>query len=176
MSERDLTHSQPRRYHRNGKSLDTCSCRCPYIDLLVQVIDRAGPMLVLGHTIRIATGYRLPYRVVGVRVLLRSRIFTFLCRPGWHWGSNSFLSNGQEGVFSPGEGKLAGLTTHLQLLRYVRNRPWRPIGMGDVEDPTLSRQSAQWWSYGVPKVQPLNTAWVKCTPLLQPRFSMYVFM
>jgi hypothetical protein len=25
---------------------------------------------------------------------------------------------------------------------YPRNRPWRPIGLRDVEDPTLSRQSA----------------------------------
>jgi hypothetical protein len=26
---------------------------------------------------------------------------------------------------------------------YPRNRPWRPIGLWDVKDPTLSRQSAQ---------------------------------
>jgi hypothetical protein len=25
---------------------------------------------------------------------------------------------------------------------YIRNRPWRPIGLWDVKDPTLSRQSA----------------------------------
>jgi hypothetical protein len=25
---------------------------------------------------------------------------------------------------------------------YPRNRPWRPIGLWDVKDPTLSRQSA----------------------------------
>jgi hypothetical protein len=29
---------------------------------------------------------------------------------------------------------------------YPRNRPWRPIELWDVEDPTLSRQSAhRWW-------------------------------
>jgi hypothetical protein len=28
---------------------------------------------------------------------------------------------------------------------YPRNRPWRPIGLGDVKDPTLSRQSAHRW-------------------------------
>jgi hypothetical protein len=28
---------------------------------------------------------------------------------------------------------------------YPRNRPWRPIGLRDVEDPTLSRQSAHRW-------------------------------
>jgi hypothetical protein len=29
---------------------------------------------------------------------------------------------------------------------YSRNKPWRPIGLWDVKDPTLSRQSAyRWW-------------------------------
>jgi hypothetical protein len=28
---------------------------------------------------------------------------------------------------------------------YLCNRPWRPIGLWDVEDPTLSRQSAHRW-------------------------------
>jgi hypothetical protein len=28
---------------------------------------------------------------------------------------------------------------------YPRNRPWRPIGLRDVEDSTLSRQSAHRW-------------------------------
>jgi hypothetical protein len=38
---------------------------------------------------------------------------------------------------------------HLQLTlsskkkSYRRNRPWRPIGLWDVKDPTLSRLSAQ---------------------------------
>jgi hypothetical protein len=27
-------------------------------------------------------------------------------------------------------------------VKLSRNRPWRPIGLRDVEDPTLSRQSA----------------------------------
>jgi hypothetical protein len=25
---------------------------------------------------------------------------------------------------------------------YPRNRPWRPVGLSDVKDPTLSRESA----------------------------------
>jgi hypothetical protein len=29
-----------------------------------------------------------------------------------------------------------------------RNRPWRPIGLRDVKDPTLSRQSAHRWRQG----------------------------
>jgi hypothetical protein len=28
---------------------------------------------------------------------------------------------------------------------YPRNRPWRPTGLRDVKDPTLSRQSAHGW-------------------------------
>jgi hypothetical protein len=28
---------------------------------------------------------------------------------------------------------------------YPRNRPWRPVGLWDVKDPTLSRQSAHRW-------------------------------
>jgi hypothetical protein len=28
---------------------------------------------------------------------------------------------------------------------YPRNRPWKPIGLWDVKDPTLSRQSAHRW-------------------------------
>jgi hypothetical protein len=28
---------------------------------------------------------------------------------------------------------------------YPRNRQWRPIGLWDVKDPTLSRQSSHWW-------------------------------
>jgi hypothetical protein len=31
---------------------------------------------------------------------------------------------------------------------YPRNRPWRPIGLWDVEDPTLCRQSAHRWRQG----------------------------
>jgi hypothetical protein len=31
---------------------------------------------------------------------------------------------------------------------YPCNRPWRPIGLWDVEGPTLSRQSAHRWRWG----------------------------
>jgi hypothetical protein len=30
-------------------------------------------------------------------------------------------------------------------VKLSRNRPWRPIGLQDVKDPTLSRQSAHRW-------------------------------
>jgi hypothetical protein len=30
-------------------------------------------------------------------------------------------------------------------VKLSRNRPWRPIGLGDGKDPTLSRQSAHRW-------------------------------
>jgi hypothetical protein len=32
-----------------------------------------------------------------------------------------------------------------RVLNYPRNRPWRPIGLWDVEDPTFSRQSIHRW-------------------------------
>jgi hypothetical protein len=32
--------------------------------------------------------------------------------------------------------------------RYPRNRQWRPIGLWDVEDPTLFRQSDHRWRWG----------------------------
>jgi hypothetical protein len=32
--------------------------------------------------------------------------------------------------------------------KYSRNRPWRPIGLWDVKDPTLFRQSAHRWRQG----------------------------
>jgi hypothetical protein len=31
---------------------------------------------------------------------------------------------------------------------YPCNRPWRPIGLWDIEDPTFSRQSAHRWRWG----------------------------
>jgi hypothetical protein len=33
-------------------------------------------------------------------------------------------------------------------VKLSRNRPWRPIGLWDVKDPTLSRQSAHRWRQG----------------------------
>jgi hypothetical protein len=30
-------------------------------------------------------------------------------------------------------------------VKLSRNRPWRPIGLEDVEDPTLTRQSPHRW-------------------------------
>jgi hypothetical protein len=33
---------------------------------------------------------------------------------------------------------------------YLCKRPWRPIGLWDVESPTLSRQSAHRWRWGQP--------------------------
>jgi hypothetical protein len=36
----------------------------------------------------------------------------------------------------------------LMMKSYPRNRPWRPIGLWNVGDPTLSRQSAHRWRQG----------------------------
>jgi hypothetical protein len=36
----------------------------------------------------------------------------------------------------------------LKVKSYLCNRPWRPIGLWDVEDPTFCRQSAHRWRLG----------------------------
>jgi hypothetical protein len=43
---------------------------------------------------------------------------------------------------------LCGINTdhfHYSFDSHPRNRPWRPIGLWDVKDPTLSRQSGHRW-------------------------------
>jgi hypothetical protein len=37
---------------------------------------------------------------------------------------------------------------------YSCNRPWRPIGLRDVEAPTFSRESAHWWRWGCQRYAP----------------------
>jgi hypothetical protein len=64
----------------------------------------------------IVTGYWLDDRVVGVRVPVRSRIYTFPCRPDGHWGPSNLLSNGHRGLFPRRQsGRRVKLTTHLHL-------------------------------------------------------------
>jgi hypothetical protein len=58
-------------------------------------------------SVGIATGYGLDDREAGVRVPVRSRIFTSPCRPDRLCGSPNLLSNGYRGLF-PG-GKAAGV-------------------------------------------------------------------
>jgi hypothetical protein len=53
--------------------------------------------------ISIATAYELNDRGVGVVVLVRSRIFTSLCRPDRFRGPPNFLSNGNRGIFPRGK-------------------------------------------------------------------------
>jgi hypothetical protein len=55
----------------------------------------------------IATGYGLDDWEVGVRVPVRSRMFTSPCRPDRRWGPPNLLYNGYRGLF-PG-GKAAGV-------------------------------------------------------------------
>jgi hypothetical protein len=41
-------------------------------------------------------------------------------------------------------------------VKLSRNRPWRPIGLWDIEDPTLSRQSAHRWRHGCQPYTPAD--------------------
>jgi hypothetical protein len=52
--------------------------------------------------VSIATGFGLDDRVFGIRVPVRSRIFSSPRRPDLLWGSPSFLFNGYRGLFPRG--------------------------------------------------------------------------
>jgi hypothetical protein len=64
---------------------------CPYI-LFLRSRDS-----VVGT----ATGYGLDVLGVGVRVPVRSRIFSSPSRLGWLWGPPNLISNGYRGPFLP---------------------------------------------------------------------------
>jgi hypothetical protein len=65
----------------------------------------------------IATGYGLDDRGVGVRVPVRSRIFSSPRHPERFWGPPNLISNGYRGLFPRREnGRGVRLTIHLQLV------------------------------------------------------------
>jgi hypothetical protein len=55
----------------------------------------------------IATGYELDDRGVGVRVPVKSRIFSSRRRPDRFWGSPNFRSTGYRGSFPGGKAAVA---------------------------------------------------------------------
>jgi hypothetical protein len=74
------------------------------------------PTIPLTTWAGIATGYGLDDRGVGVRFLVGSRIFSSPRRPDRLWGPTNLLFNGYRGK----SGRVVKLTTHLQLLPWLR--------------------------------------------------------
>jgi hypothetical protein len=66
-------------------------------------------------------GYWLNGRRNGVRIAVGAIFFLSLRLPDRFWGPMNLLSNGVKGK------------------SYPCNRPWRPIGLLDAEDPTFSK-------------------------------------
>jgi hypothetical protein len=76
-----------------------------------------------GSVVGIATGYGMEGGGVGVRVPVRSRIFSSPSCPDRLWGPPNLLFNGYRGFFPRGlSGRVVKLTTHLQLVLRSRKR------------------------------------------------------
>jgi hypothetical protein len=63
---------------------------------------RFSVMYRLDSVVGLATGYRLDDQGVGVRVSVRSRIFSSPCHPDQLWGPPNLLSNGYWRLFPLG--------------------------------------------------------------------------
>jgi hypothetical protein len=104
----------------------------------------------------------LAYSYVGFHSVLRIRLHTFAtdiwelinC---WSCGVNSMLPRASLSskteikipfsliiLIISGDAEIK-CVLHFVNAKLSRNRPWRPIGLWDVKDPTLSRQSAHRW-------------------------------
>jgi hypothetical protein len=68
-------------------------------------------------SVRKAAGYGLDDRGIGIRVPVKARIFSSLCRQDKFWGPPNLLPNGYRGLFPlRHSGRGVKLTTHFQLV------------------------------------------------------------
>jgi hypothetical protein len=78
----------------------------------------------------------------GAYITARLRKCSLLQLQQWKDTFQCPASASQIQIYTEGRTKMWGLDN---IYSYPRNRPWRSIGLWDVKDPTLSRQSAQRW-------------------------------
>jgi hypothetical protein len=71
-----------------------------------------------------------------------------VARFSWHWCSISVKGEWWSNCMCVGSPETLSWGNRKKILNYPCNRPWRPIGLWDVEAPTFSKQSALRWRWG----------------------------